>query len=275
MTLVRTGYELHFEEIAPGHPECGSAAMVPWDTGTFGFPVAVYQTAAPQLDPAMRAVFQTHFSSWMQDHGVLLCSCVVPAADSFWRVCLPEAGFNFVDFTLRVSLSTSPRVRLPASRVAMRPAEAADFPAIEAIAARSFFHGRYHADPLFPNALANRRYLQWIRRALSGTEPQDCVFVLGSPGQVMGFHHLTIEGDFSDIRLAAVAPGLKSTTVGVDLYTAALRVLQNLGVRRAASLISCANTAVMNVYSLLSFRFSNPEVVYHWHSPAFSQWAAK
>lgn len=275
MTLVRTGYELHFEEIVPGQAECGSAALVPWDTDIFGFPVAVYQTAAPQLDPAMRAVFQTHFCSWMQDHGALLCSCAVPAADSFWRICLPDEGFNFVDFTLHVALSTSPRVRLPESRFAMRPAEAADFSAIEAIATHSFFHGRYHADPLFPNALANRRYLQWIRRALSGTDPKDRVFVLGPPGEVMGFHHLTIEGDFSDIRLAAVAPDLKSTMVGVDLYTAALRVLQNVGVRRAASSISGANTPVMNLYAMLGSRFSNPEVVYHWHAPAFKEWAAK
>jgi hypothetical protein len=275
MTLVRTGYELDFEEIAPGQPQFGSAAMVPWDTDIFGFPVAVYQATVPELDPAMREAFQPHFWSWMEDHGVLLCSCAAPAAYSFWRLCLPDAGFHFVDFTLQVTLSGLSRVRLPEIRFELRLAAPEDHSAIEALAAQSFSHGRYHADPLFPKLLADRRYLQWIRRALSGTDPADRVFVLGQPGEVLGFYHFTLEGDRSDLRLAAVAPDLRATMIGVDLYTATLRLLQDLGVRRVVSTISCANTGVMSVYSTLGFRFSNPEVVYHWHAPAFSQWTPK
>jgi predicted N-acetyltransferase YhbS len=275
MPLVRTGYELHFEEIAPGRPQFGLAAIVPWDTDTFGFPVAVFQTTAQPLDPAMQQAFQTHFQSWMENHEALLCSWAAPAADSSWRLSLSETGFQFVDFTVQVTLSGLSRAPLPEVRFELRQAEPADHAAIEAIAAQSFAHGRYHADPLFPKQLADRRYFQWIRRALSGTEPQDRVFALGPPGQVMGFYHVTLEGDVSDLRLAAVAPDWKATMVGVDLYTATLRVLQNLGIRRVVSTISCANTGVMTVYSMLGFRFSNPEVVYHWHAPALSRWMAK
>jgi ribosomal protein S18 acetylase RimI-like enzyme len=275
MTLARTGYELHFEEIAPGHPQFGSAAMVSWDTDIFGFPVAVYQAMIPQFDPSMRQSFQTHFWSWMDGHGALLCSCSLPVAYSFWRLCLPDTGFHFVDFTLQVTLSALSKARLPEVRFELRPAEPEDHSAIEAIAAQSFSHGRYHADPLFPKLLADRRYLHWIRRALSGSEPADRVFVLGQPGEVLGFYHFTLEGDRSDLRLAAVAPDFRATMIGVDLYTASLRLLQKLGVRRVVSTISCANAGVMNVYSTLGFRFSDPEIVYHWHAPAFSPWTAK
>jgi GNAT superfamily N-acetyltransferase len=146
-----------------------------------------------------------------------------------------------------------------------------DHRAIEAIAGQSFAHGRYHADPFFPDELANRRYLRWVQNALSGEKPEDRVFVLGKPGEVLGFYHVTIEGEMSDLRLAAVAPHLKQTGAGVDLYAAVLHELRNLGIRRAVSTISAANSGVLNVYSLLGFRFSKPEIIYHWHAPGTSR----
>jgi hypothetical protein len=43
--------------------------------------------------------------------------------------------------------------------------------------------------------------------------------------------------------------------------------LKESGVRRVVSTISGMNTPVMNVYSMLGFRFSDPEIIYHWHVP--------
>ncbi len=275
MAMVRTGYELRFEEIARECPDFGEAALVPWDSESFGFPVGVYRTPAAQIDPAARQSLQTHFLVWMEDRGALLCSCTVPAARSFWRVCLPGIGFHFVDYTLQVTLGGLPKARLPGARLELRRAEPEDRSAIEAIAAHSFTHGRYHADPLFPDHLADLRYVHWVRRALSGTNAADRVFVLGGHGEVLGFCHVTVEGDVSDLRLAAVAPDLKATMVGVDLYAATLRALQNLGIRRVVSTISCANAGVMSIYAMLGFRFSNPEIVYHWHASGFAERTAQ
>lgn len=271
MTLSRTGYELHFEEIAAGCPQLGSASMVPWDTDTFGFPVAAYRVGNPELDPTEAPAFQGHFASWMEEHGAQLCSCVVPHARNSWRLYLSNVGFIVVDVTLQVKMNALSKARLPETRFELRPAKSEDHPAIEAIAEQSFAHGRYHADPLFPQRLADHRYSVWIRRALSGDESADRVFVLGQPGKILGFYHVAIDGDCADLRLAAVTPDLKGTMAGVDLYTATFRLLQNLGINRAVTSISSTNTGVMNVYSRLGCTFSNPEIVHHWHAPTFNK----
>jgi len=264
MTLHRVGYELQFEAIS-GNCAFGSAALVPWDTEIFGFPVAAYKPGSAGAGEDMRP-FPAALRSWLEAKDISFCSSSIPALDSFWRFWLTEAGFRFVDSTLQVSLGPLSKVRLPRLRLELRPAEPDDHPAIEAIAARSFAHGRYHADPDFPRELADLRYRRWMQTALSGDKLQDRVFVLGKPGQVLGFYHVALEGDLSDLRLAAVAPDLKQTGMGIDLYGGVLETLRKLGVRRVVSRISSANTGVMNIYALLGFRFSHPELIYHLHA---------
>ncbi len=266
MSLLRAGYELRFEPISPDNPACGSAAAVPWDTEIFGFQVARYQPGSVRDDESMPALLES-LRSWIKVNRIAFCSCAIPASDSFWRRWLPQADFRFVDSTLQVTLNLLSTARLPRTRLELRPAQLQDHAEVESIAAHSFAHGRYHADPFFPKELANRRYRQWIQTALSSEKPEDRVFVLGKPGQVLGFYHVTIEDALSDLRLAAIAPNLKKTGVGVDLYAGVLAKLQKLGIKRVVSNISSGNTGVMNIYSMLGFRFSNPEVIYHWHSP--------
>lgn len=266
MAQLRAGYELQFEEISPENPAFGSAAAVPWDTEIFGFGVARYEPGPVATEQSVVALFGS-LRSWLEANEISLCSCAIPSADAFWRRWLPQFGFRFVDCTLQVSLGPLSRVRLPRIRLELRPAKPEDHAAIEAIAAQSFTHGRYHADPLFPKELANRRYRHWIQTALAGAKAEDRVFVLGKPGQVLGFYHVTLEGEVSDLRLAAIAPDLKKTGLGIDLYAGILDNLQKLGIKRVVSTISSSNTGVMNVYSMLGFRFSNPEVIYHWHAP--------
>jgi hypothetical protein len=90
--------------------------------------------------------------------------------------------------------------------------------------------------------------------------------VLEHQGEVKGFYHVSVEGEAADLRLAAIAPELQGTLFGLDLYTSMMTILKDLGVRRVVTSISAANTSVMNVYSMLGFRFSDPELMFHWHS---------
>jgi GNAT superfamily N-acetyltransferase len=266
MTLIRTGYEQQFEEIRPGDSALGRACVLPWDTDIFGFPVAVYQIGTDQLDAAQRIEFGDAFLAWARHNQVSLCACTIPAGSRFWKSYLPELEFRFVDFLLRPFLNGLQTAPLPQARSVLRSAQRGDWEAIEAIAAQSFRHGRYHADPVFPPELADLRYRRWIRNALTGENAVDRVYVMGEPGSVQGFYHVTVEGDVSDLRLAALKPELRGTLLGFDLYVSMLQVLKSLGVRRVITSISAGNTAVMNVYSMLGFRLSEPEIVYHWHA---------
>jgi RimJ/RimL family protein N-acetyltransferase len=267
MPLARTGYQLCFEEICPGNAVFGRASLVPWDSEIFGFPVAVYQAGAARLDAAEREKFMNGFAAWTGANRVSLCSCTVPAneSDSLWKYYLGEAGFHFVDFSVRSTLKGLQNARLPEARTALREARTDDHEAIKAMALEAFHNGRYHADPLFPRELADKRYGRWVGNALSAETGIDRVYVMGQPGSVQGFFHVTVEEDISDLRLAAIAPALRGTLLGFDLYVSVLHLLKGLGIRRVVTSISAANTAVMNVYAMLGFSFSSPEMIFHWH----------
>jgi len=261
----RTGYLAHSEEISAGRPWLGRAYLLPWDTETFGFPVATYETEAAELDSPSQKEFSQVFHSWAERHGVQLCSCAIPADDSFWKAFLPEMGFRFVDLGLQATLNGLRSARLPEPRTKLRLAAQEDWDAIEEIASNSFHHGRYHADPLLPRELADLRYRQWIRRALAGDHEIDRVYVMEEAGAIQGFYHVTVEDGVSDLRLAAVSLKLQGTMLGFDLYVSVLHSLKNLGLRRVLTSISSTNTAVMNIYSMLGFQFSKPKIIYHWH----------
>lgn len=267
MPLLRSGFELQFEEIRAGAPALGRAALLPWDIEIFGFPVASYRVEADKvLNEAARKDLAVHFHSWMTRHHVSVCGCVIPAGALFWKSLLPELGFRFVDFGIEAKFRDLPSAPLPPIRAALRNPEPEDHLAIEGLASRSFAHGRYFADALFPRELAQSRYRRWIANALAGANGPDRVYVLGERGNVDGFFHVAVQGQVADLRLAAIAPELQSSGIGFDLYVSVLHELKNLGVRRIVTSISAANTAVMNLYSMLGFRFAHPEMIYHWHA---------
>jgi L-amino acid N-acyltransferase YncA len=268
MTPARISYEARFTDLVPTDPDLGTVALVPWDTEIFDFPVARFSPAVPQLAPAAAARCRRALAQWTDQHAIRLWICDIPASHVFWKKYLPRLGFQSADVALRATLSNLQRAALPESRCELRPATPDDHDAIEQIAATGFQHGRYHADPTFPRRLADKRYQQWIARALSNADPSERVYVLVQPGKVAGFYHVKIENDGSaDLRLASLRPELQGTMLGLDLYSSMLQVLANLGVRRVSTKISALNTGVLNVYSMLGFHFGSPELLFHRHTP--------
>src|SRR5271169_5582485 len=148
MALIRNAYQLVYDNLSPD-PAMGSVAIIPWDSAIFGFPVAVFRLGPGDFPLDRVDVFLQRFEDRMQSKSISLCSSTLAPAQSSWRQVLPQAGFEFVDLSLRVSLSLSLAKLRPASSH-LRPALPEDHAAIEAIAAGSFSHGRYHADPYFP-----------------------------------------------------------------------------------------------------------------------------
>ncbi len=267
--VVRSGFHLSYEPIS-ALSEMGAAAIVPWDTNIFGINIASFRPGPEIAAPDQALAFREAFINWMRPRHVALCSAVLAPAQSPWRDVLAQADFQFVDLSTQVTLSLG-AAKLPPVRSILRLAQPDDRAAIEAIAAESFSHGRYHADPRFPNHLADRRYSHWVRNVLTAPSEIDRMYVMEDAGQIAGFYHVTIEGPVSDLRLAALAPGSKATMLGVELYAAMLHELRGYGVRRVIASISAMNTNVVNLFSMLGFRFAGPEIVYHWHSPGQAQ----
>jgi ribosomal protein S18 acetylase RimI-like enzyme len=267
MPQNRSGYTLRFEKFGSGDDSLGCAALIPWDSDIFDFPVAQYRIGSDRIAESQTGALSECLLSWLHRNDVALCSCTVPAGNAFWKSYLPSLGFDWVDLVLRVALNGLHKTSLRPARFTLRRADPGDSDAISAIAGQAFDHGRYHADPRFSGELADRRYRQWAINALAGSHPDEHLYVMGEPGNVQGFYHVALDESVADLRLAAVAPELQGTMLGFDLYLAVLDTLKELGVRRVVSTVSGTNTSVINVYSMLGFRFSEPEIIYHWHVP--------
>ena len=150
----------------------------------------------------------------------------------------------------------------------MRRAVPEDSERLLSIAGSAFDTGRYHADARLPRLLADARYRFWLANALTRPGAGTRVFAIGEPGRPIGFFHVEVNGDAADLRLGAVDARANPGVAGYALYSGVLFALAAAGVRRVEARCAATNTAVVNLYAALGFRFSSPEIVMHWHSPA-------
>ena len=257
-----------YNDLSTASPEWGRIALLPWDEAIFGFPVADFEagTNLPQIPdlPLFIAAMQD-FSARTKTR---LISTHVRGDDMPTIAVLVKAGFSPVEFSLEATLAKLQSANLPARKIELRKALPEDLPALSAIAGTAFEFGRYHTDPQFPRELATARYVHWIRNAMSGSNPDDHVFVLGEPASPIGFMDVIVSHGRADFRLAALDPAssLSAPGAGFLLYAESVRAALELGARSATTKIAAANTRVLNIYSMLGFRFSRPEVVLHRHT---------
>jgi hypothetical protein len=259
-----SSFQAEHRPLSDSHPGWGSVALLPWDEAIFGFPVADLRMGPDPPKAKDVPLFQEALLNFCRLSGSELVSARVTASDTALSALLLQGGFIYVDFALLATLPKLEPASLRKTGFTLRQAEPADHGAICQICENAFHFGRYHTDPHFPRELANRRYVQWVRRALGGSDPCDVVFVLGGPGKVTGFTHVVLHERNADLRLLAVAPG---SSLGFWLYTETLRAAHALGARSVSAGISAANVRVMQICSALGFRFSHPELILHWHSP--------
>lgn len=258
-------FDAAFTDLSREHPEWGLVATLPWDGEIFGFNVGEYRPGPLEALRSTPSLLRARLASWAAEHDVELIACCTEGDDTRLRVAVSDLGFRFVETSLRATLPRLGAGRLPPCRATVRRAEGADHDALEKIAATSFHHGRYHADPWFPRELADRRYLQWLRSALSDPAAGTHVYVVGPRGGVKGFLHAEVKDSVADLRLGAVDPDINPGTAGFSLFLGTMHALAEIGVRSVVARVSATNTAVLNLYAALGFRFSDPEVVLHWH----------
>ena len=205
--------------------------------------------------------------AWAASVRATLVGAAVPAASLDWLMLLPRLGFVCVDTTLVVNLgrfSYRPRtIRAAVVRLAQRE----DQSAIVEIASVAFNFGRYHRDPRFPRALADRRFARWVSGALDRPASGQVFLVSGPAGAPTAFMFLTVNNGRADWHLAGVAPAATDMLPGPMFFAGVLDVLEDQGVTSIFSKISAANTGVLNIYAALGFRFLDPEFVFHWLPP--------
>jgi RimJ/RimL family protein N-acetyltransferase len=239
-----------------------SVNLVPWDAKVFGFPVAVID-ALGVIDSGKAALDFEKVRDWLDAENVRIISCRLPheeLAESFF---LESQGFRFVEMVLHPQISGLSRLELGNEGLFVDLATTRDIPTLSAIAASAFGSERYHVDPRVDTGRANVRYAKWVegsfvhpqQRLLKVVDGEDIValFIIEvvAPGKV--YWHLT-----------AVAPRFQGKGMGWRSWRSMMHYHQSQGIDMVETTISARNSRVLNLYARLGFRFSPPEMTFHY-----------
>jgi len=235
-------------------------ALVPWDRETFGFEVgAILELAG---EPAALPALLVRYVDWCAQRQVRFSSARLPLDSRHALSALQVAGFQWQELVVHPTLSTAGIERMDDADLGLaRDDERAE---IEAIAASSFVHQRFHVDPRFPSELADARYVQWIGR--SWEDPEHQFAVLRQGGQVAGFWLFELSDRTAYLHLTAIGPAYQGQGLGRRLWTAGASLLAGQGAEAIRTTISAANLPVVSLYGRLGWRLCDPEVTLHrWH----------
>lgn len=235
---------------------------VPWDSAVFGFPVALIEDVRGMRGELAESDFQG-IREWLDANAVRLVTCRLPHDQLTVSFFLEQLGFRFVEMVLHPFIERLGEQRLDDQGLRVSTAVSADLEALVAIAETAFGCERYHVDPRIDRDKANMRYGNWVRgclrhpsqRLLKVTEGEQIVALFVTETQQPGraYWHLT-----------AVAPPFQGNGIGRRAWKAMLRYHQEQKIDVVATTISARNNRVLNLYSHLGFRFSPPEMTFHW-----------
>lgn len=231
-----------------------AARLTPWDQRALGFKTAeITQLNASSREVALALL--TQVQHWCQSEGVRYLFGRTDANDHLLRAGLLESGFDFVEVSLTVSRNgfanfpSVPRGMMPA----LRPALPGDIQTLRAIASEDFTHGRFLEDPAIDPALAKLRTANWIEDLVA----TGLVYTAEARGTIIGFHAERVHPQDKHAELLLTGASSKFAMLAMPLWITALESLGTRDYQRCTTLISAANTGVLNLYARLGFQFNN------------------
>ena len=175
---------------------------------------------------------------------------------------LELAGFLNVDALMTFSATPADLiVRAQPSAFRIRPGSAEDATPLGEIAAETFVHGRFHADPSIEPGRARNVYRNWAVACCQGTAA-DAILVALDDDRIAGFvacrMHADTVGDpalaTGTIPLIASASSRRGRGVGSSLVAAAARWFRNRGAVTVEVGTQLANVAAARLYERSGFR---------------------
>lgn len=229
------------------------ARLTPWDERALGFATA--EITALEADSAGSAShLLAQAEAWAGDLSVRYLFGRVDGNAHLLRCALLAGGFQFVETSLTVSrsgmgnLPPVPRGMLPT----LRPAVANDIPLLRGIAHDDFGHGRFLEDPAIDPARARRRSANWIEDLVNG----GLAYTAESRGRVIGFHAERVHAGEHRAELLLTGAASPYAMLAVPLWVTALESLAARDIQRCTTLVSAANTGILNLYARLGFQFN-------------------
>ena len=230
----------------------------PWDLEAFGFRVVILEEFnAGQYGKDVLKEFYT----WCGQNSVGQCNIRMRQDNIKEMVLLQDAGFNFIDTSLRVDVNLEKFIVNPQLlRANLSIATDEDRDAAAQIAYHVFSGERYHRDHNLDNHLANKRFKLWVQNC---RDPEKYILLISKEGkQVTSFFLSRIEGkSLLNLSLAGTDPEYRG--LGYFLYYESLSKLKEMGFKQAYTFFSAFNTKVLNIYANLDMKFGPSSVVFH------------
>lgn len=166
---------------------------------------------------------------------------------------LHEYGFYYCDTLVEPFCSRERFVPHYHADVSTR--SVSSFEDVLAIGHGAFKHGRFHRDFNLPPERADARYDNWLRQLYFEGKVHGLFF----QDYLAGF----IGCENGALVLHAIRPSCQGHGLAKFLWTPVCISIFETGYSEISSSISASNSAVMNLYASLGFRFRNAVDIYH------------
>lgn len=238
------------------------ASYVQWDTEALGVPVAHLQEFRIKDNGAADAGF-SRFKSWCRMHRFGLVSCRLSHQLLIESMFLESNGFRFIETVIHPEMLNLQKLRLPDVGLKVETAAEHDLPILTGIAGDVFKTDRFHVDPRIDSSHGDLRYSSWVQSSYDN--PQQQLLKISIDETIVAFFIVEYTGEEAAYwHLTAVDTEFQGRGYGGKAALAMLRYHREQGRNMVRTTISTRNTRVLNLCSLLGFRFSSPEMTFHW-----------
>lgn len=233
----------------------GSASLrlTPWDRKALGLQTAEI-VRLDAGDAATAARLLAGAEGWAREHGVQYLFGRVEVDNRLVRAAITNAGFAFVECSITLSRSGFGSIPPVPGRMrpTLRPSTNGDIPGLQQIARNDFSHGRFLEDPDIDPGLAANRTANWVGDLVE----EGLVFTAESNGRIVGFHAERVDDGRKHADLILTGVAASYAVLGMPLWAVALGSLAERGIESCSTLVSAANTSVLNLYAKLGFRYN-------------------
>jgi RimJ/RimL family protein N-acetyltransferase len=238
------------------------AQLVPWDRDAFGFQVAHIQDLEV-IDSHGAMNDYANFQAWLDLEKVRIVSSRLPDDQLRESMFLEANGFRFIEMVLHPVLENLQSVDFPSQDLLIAPAQEADLPSLQDVAEHAFHYERYHIDPRLDRKLGDLRYGRWVKNSL-GHPSQRLLKITDGDRLIALFLVESRSNRAAYWHLTAISPMWQGRGYGHRVWQCVLRYHQSQGCESLMTTISARNVGVLNLYAKLGFRFSPPEMTFHW-----------
>ena len=246
-----------------------SARESPWDTESFGFKVAQVDSIRINKLEVARLEY-CFFNEWIHVNNYQVVSCRLQCSMLNESMLLEENGFRFVETVLHPYLDSSNKFKgyMDNELIISTPDES-ELPELRSIAETAFTNERYYADPRINSSLSGIRFGNWL---VSSYYHKNQILLKASHNNVNIAFFIIENLDDSRVywHLTAVSPRFQGMGYGRRIWGSMIARHFSENKKYISTTIAARNVTVLNLYSSFGFRFSPPEMTFHWVNDAKS-----